>query len=161
MQDALAALSDLATLMKTTFVVDSPEEAQAEFLLQVASAWARGIARKSWVTADQISSLKRDTVVGIILASARRELTNPRRVIHESHGPDSASYNQNAVPPGFFTKEELNFLVGCRNHSGLWSQATYRDDIQTTIGYLYATDPGLPLAMYAPWDPGWDESVHL
>jgi hypothetical protein len=147
--------------MKTTFDSGSPEEAQAELLLQMASGWARVEARKTWATVDQIPPLKQDTVVGIILASVRRELRNPNRVIYEVHGPDSASYNQNAVPPGFFTHEEREFLIGCRKHSGLWSQSTYRDDVSTTIGYLYATNPGIPMPMYAPWDPGWDSSVHL
>jgi hypothetical protein len=163
MQDSLASVEDLAVLMRTSFAEGSDEEAQAEMLLQMASAWARGVAHRLWPTTEDIPALKRDTVVGIILAAVRRELTNPRRVVYEVHGPDSASYNQAACPPGFFTEEERRYLLACKGSSGSWwVQGTYRDDPETTAGYLYSSTTRKPFPMYAPHDTeGWGNSYHL
>jgi len=159
---ALATVADLAVLMRTSFSEGSAEEAQAELVLELASAWARGYAQKLWPTLDDVSALKRETVKGIILSSARRELTNPRRVVYEVHGPDSASYNQAACPPGFFTDEELRFLQSCRKTGNTWVQRTYRDDPEVTAGYLYATGLSKPIPMYAPHDTeGWENSFRL
>lgn len=160
MQPALATVTDLAVLMQTTFVDGSPEKAQAEMLLQMASAWARSTARKVWATVADISEYRRDTVVGIILTAVRRELRNPSRAVYEVHGPDSASYNQAAVPPGFFTAEELKYLTSCRSASGSWFVLeTYRDDPEVSAGYLYSTNTNRPIPFYAPGDTeGWEAS---
>jgi hypothetical protein len=82
--------------------------------------------------------------------------------VYEVHGPDSASYNQAAVPPGFFTEEETKYLLSCRKTGSTWIQKTYRDDPETTCGYLYATSLGKPIPMYAPYDTeGWQNSYQL
>lgn len=161
MQSALASTADLATFMKVEF--DEAATEQAGLVLQLASAWARSIAHKLWATAEDIAEFRRDTVVGIILASSRRELTNPRRVTYEVHGPDSASYNQKAVPAGFFTDEELKYLQACRGSTGsLWTVETYRDEPEVSDGYLYATTTSKPFPMYAPYDTeGWQNSYQL
>ncbi len=161
MQSALASTSDLATFMKVAF--DEAATEQAELVLQLASAWARSIAHKLWAEPEDIAEFRRDTVIGIILASARRELTNPRRVTYEVHGPDSASYNQKAVPAGFFTDEEEKYLRACRGSSGsMWTVETYRDEEATSEGYLHSATTAKPFPMYAPYDTeGWQNSYHL
>lgn len=154
MQAALATVEDLATLTKKTFATGSDELAQAELLLQMASAWARSKAKRLWPTPDDISDSKRDTVIGIILAAVRRELANPKRVTYEVYGPNTASYNQAACPPGFFTDEETAFLNTCSVHGNWYIQNTYRDDHRETVGYLRATNLRDPIPMFAPGDPG-------
>lgn len=157
---ALATVEDLATLMRTSFTGSA--EAQAELVLELASAWARGYAGKLWPTIDDVAELRRETVKGIVLASARRELTNPRRVVYEVHGPDSASYNQEACPPGFFTVEEIKYLASCRSTGSWWVMNTYRDEPEATAGYLYSATTSKPFPMYAAGDTeGWENSYHL
>lgn len=158
MQAALAEVSDLATLMKVTFTDPSDELAQAEFLLQMASAWARSYAQRLWPTTSDIPATKSDTVVGIILAAVRRDLVNPRRTTYEVQGPETASYNQAACPPGFFTTEEINYLERCSVTGNWWVQKTYRDDYRESIGYLWATGIRAPIPMYASDDPGYGTS---
>lgn len=162
MQEALASIDDLATWMRTTFEVGSDREDQAEFLLKLASAWARSYAQRVWPTVEDIPASKRHTVAGIILAACRRELLNPRRATYEVHGPDSASYNEAACPPGFFTEEEIGYLRRCSTTgTNWWVQKTYRDDPCETAGYLFATDFKAPIPMYAPYDTeGWLNSYH-
>lgn len=159
MQPALATVSDLAVLMQTTFVDGSPEKAQAEMLLQMASAWARSTARKLWATVADIPEYRRDTVVGIILTAVRRELRNPSRAVYEVHGPDSASYSAASVPSGFFTDEELKYLIGSRASGSWFVMETYRDDPEVSAGYLYSVNSGRPIPFYAPGDTeGWENS---
>jgi len=161
MQTALATVSDLATLMQTEFTDGSPELAQAELLLQMASAWARSYAQRLWPTVESIPDYRRDTVVGIILASVRREIVNPRRVTYEVQGPETATYSQASCPPGFFTTEEASYLKSCSLTSSWWVQRTYRDDWQETVGYLYATGIKAPIPMFAHDDPGFPGSYTL
>lgn len=162
MQAALASVSDLATLMQTTttesFPDASAELAQAELLLQMASAWARSYAQRLWPTVASIPDYRQDTVVGIILAAVRRELINPRRVTYEVQGPESATYNIKACPPGFYTDEEISYLERCSVTSNWWVQSTYRDDHQETLGYLFATGIKAPVPMYVQGDPGFGSS---
>ena len=148
--------------MGVEFAEGSPQRGQAELVLQLASAWARSIARKAWASVDAIPDWRRDTVVGIILAASRRELQNPRRVIYEVHGPDSASYNQSSCPPGFFTEPEERYLLSCKGSTGSWwAMETYRDDPEVSTGYLYAANSAHPIPMYAPYDSeGWENSDH-
>ena len=154
---ALATVEQLARWTQWEFDEDSPESAQAEDVLLMASEWARSIAGKLWATAADAPR----TVVGIVLASARREIENPRRVTYEVKGPESASYNALNYPAGFFTEPEYKFLRKFRKTGGLWSQSSYRDLADEQIGYLYVTNTNEPLPMYWPGDPGWDETAHL
>ncbi|OQW34505.1 MAG: hypothetical protein A4E20_10825 [Nitrospira sp. SG-bin2] len=158
MQEALATVTDLATLMKKSFADESPELAQAELLLQMASAWARSYAQRVWPTTEHIPATKRDTVVGIILAGVRRELQNPKRVTSETYGPNSAAYSP--CPPGFFTPEEIAYLQRCSVTGNWWVQSTYRDDPEESIGYVWATDFKAPIPMYAPGDPGYGSAYY-
>lgn len=154
---ALATVEQLARWTQWELVEDSPEFAQAEDVLLMASEWARSIAGKLWATAADAPR----TVVGIVLASARREIENPRRATYEVKGPESASYNVQNYPAGFFTEPEYKFLRKFRSTAGLWSQSSYRDLADEQIGYLYVTNTNEPLPMYWPGDPGWDETAHL
>lgn len=165
MQAALASVSDLATLMQTTveesFPDSSAELAQANLLLQMASAWARSYAQRLWPTVDAIPDYRQDTVVGIILAAVRRELVNPRRVTYEVQGPESATYNLASCPPGFYTTEEVTYLKSCSLSGSWWVQKTYRDEPRETIGYLRATGIRAPIPMFARDDPGYEGSYTL
>lgn len=155
---ALATTAELGRWMEEDFSDgDDSSTQRAEDVLLMASEWARAIAGKLWATAEDAPT----TVVGIVLASARREMENPRRVTYEVKGPESASYNQANYPPGFFTEAEYKFLRKFRKTGGLWTLGTYRDTEEQTLGYLYAGDTTKPLPWSAPGDPGWEESVHL
>jgi hypothetical protein len=153
---SLATVEELARW--TQWELSTPaESAQAEDVLLMASEWARSIAGKPWPTAQDAPR----TVVGIILASARREIENPRRATYEVMGPMAASYSQQNCPPGFFTEGEYKFLRRQRKGAGLWSLTSYKDDEDLTIGYLYAIDMNKPIPMFSPLDPGWDDTDHL
>lgn len=154
---ALATLDELARWTQWEFEDDSPESAQAEDILVMASEWARSIAGKLWATAADAPK----TVIGIVLAASRREIENPRRVTYEVKGPESASYNPLNCPPGFFTEPEIKFLRKFRKSGGLWSLSSYRDWPDDQIGYLYAGLGSEPMPMYSPRDPGWEDSAHL
>lgn len=155
---ALATVEQLARWTQWSFEEDSPEFAQAEDVLLMASEWARSIAGKLWATAEEAPR----TVVGIVLAAARREIENPRRVTYEVQGPQSASYNVQNYPAGFFTEGEYKYLRKYRSGGGgLWSLSSYRDLADEQIGYLYAGTGDKPLPMYWPGDPGWDETARL
>jgi hypothetical protein len=154
---ALATVEQLQRWTQWEFEEDSPEFAQAEDVLLMASEWARSIAGKLWATAESTPK----TVVGIVLAAARREIENPRRATYEVKGPESASYNQQNYPAGLFTEPEYRFLRRFRKSGALWSLSSYRDLKDDQIGYLYAGTGSEPLPMYWPGDPGWEESAHL
>lgn len=154
---ALATVEQLQRWTQWEFEEDSPEFAQAEDILLMASEWARSIAGKLWATAESAPK----TVVGIVLAAARREIENPRRVTYEVKGPESASYSQQNCPTGFFTDAESKFLRRFRSSGALWSISSYRDLKDEQIGYLFAGNGSEPLPMFWPGDPGWEESAHL
>lgn len=154
---ALATVGQLERWTQWELESGSPEFAQAEDVLLMASEWARSVAGKLWATTESVPR----TVVGIILASARREIENPRRVTYEVKGPESASYNQHNYPAGFFTESEYRYLRKYRKSGALWSLSSYRDLADEQIGYLFAGDGSEPLPMFWPGDPGWEESAHL
>jgi hypothetical protein len=153
---ALATVEELARW--TQWELSTPaESAQAEDVLLMASEWARAISGKLWATAADAPK----TVVGIVLASARREIENPRRATYEVKGPESASYNADNCPPGFFTEPEHKFLRKFRKTAGFWSLSSYRDWPGDEIGYLYAGSGSEPFPMYWPGDPGWEDAARL
>ncbi|ATN93981.1 head-tail adaptor Ad1 [Mycobacterium phage Kumao] len=156
---ALASVNELAVWMDVEFENDSPEYQRAELVLEMASHWARTIANKPWLSASEEGFPP--TVKGVVLAAARREMENPRRVVYEVKGPESASYNQKNYPPGFFTDPEYQYLRSFRKTGALWSLSSYRDDPEMTIGYLMAGEVGKPLPVFHPNDPGWKDSYHL
>lgn len=130
---------------------------RAELILNLASDWAREFARKTWLTAGDAPP----TVSGLVLAGARREFVNPKRVTYEVKGPESASYDRAAYPPGFFTEAEEARL--CKYHStgSLWTQGTYRDLYEETDGWLEILPTGGYMKVYAGSDPGSEEAYHL
>lgn len=154
---ALATTDALGRWMEEEFPAGDSSTQRAEDILLMASEWARTVSGKLWPTAADCPT----TVVGIVLASARREIENPRRATYETKGPESASYSAANYVPGFFTEAEHKFLRKFRKTAGLWSMGSYRDDEMMTIGYLYATDTNKPLPWSSPGDPGWEESAHL
>lgn len=155
---ALATVEQLARWTQWEFGDDSPESAQAEDVLLMASEFARSIAGKLWATAEDAPR----TVVGIVLAAARREIENPRRVSYEVKGPESASYNVANCPPGFFTDAEMKFLRKFRNGGGgLWSLSSYRDEDGSLDGYVFAGGGSKPMALYDSGDPGWEGTIRL
>lgn len=139
--DQLATVADLATWLGVEF--DDADTARAEFILRVASGWARDVSGKLWP--DRVAADFPQTVFGIVLASSRREFENPRRVTYDVKGPESTSYSQAAYPPGFFTDGEITYLRKFRRTGGLWTQATYRDNFDQTLAYLRITDVNKPM----------------
>src|SRR6478736_1899113 len=150
----LVALSDLATYMRTTF--SGTQEAQAELVLRVVSAWARTEGGKNWNSTDLLPP---DDVVGVVLSAARRELSNPDRIITESMGPLSVT---RAKPPeGFFLAGELAILRK-KSSGSLFTISTMREESGWGTGYLHMTqdlsDEPFPYMNYG--EPGWDETIH-
>lgn len=156
--DQLATAAELATWMGASFEED--DVARAEFILRVTSGWARQIAGKLWTDRDAVDFPI--TVKGIVLAASRREFENPRSVTYEVKGPESASYNALAYPPGFFTPPEEKFLQRFRKGGGLFTIRSYRDDWTETLGYIRTLDStAKPIPYFNYGDPGWEESEHL
>lgn len=153
---ALATAAQLAIWMRrSTFT--GAELAQAELVLQVVSAWARSIAGKAWNNDDCPPP---DDVVGVILSAARRELSNPDRVIKEDMGPLSVT---RADPPeGFFTAGELAILRK-KTNGGLFTISTRRESKGWGVGYLHMReeldDEPFPYLNYG--EPGWWDTIHL
>jgi hypothetical protein len=138
-------------------VFDDDDLPRASYIIRVVSGWAREVASKLWPTADSCPI----TAKGIVLAASRREFENPRHVTYEVKGPESATYNQQAYPPGFFTPEEEKYLKKFRPRGGLWSQSTYRDHHRESWGYIRLLQGGKPIPYFCPGDPGWWEAEHL
>ena len=151
---SLVEVSDLETFMRITFDTDSKRD-QAELVLQVVSAWARTVGGKNWDTQNPAP----DDVVGVVLSAARRELTNPDRVITESMGPLSVTW---AKPPEqFFTAGELAILRK-KSASGLYTVSTHREEKGWGTGYLYmrgdvSVEP-MPVTNYG--EPDWEGTYH-
>jgi len=152
--DQLATVAQLQAWMNATF--DSGDTARAAWVLRVASGWARTVAGKIWP--DPNAADFPVTVQGIVLASARREMENPRRVVHEVKGPESASYLPAAVPPDFFTEAECKFLKRFRPGGGLFTIRTMKDDEEWTLGYIRVLGSSRPIPYFNYGDPGWFES---
>lgn len=155
--DQLATTAELAIWTGVTF--DDDDTTRAELIIRVVSGWARSVSGKLWPNRDDAANFP-ITARGIVLAASRREFENPRHVTYEVKGPESATYSQQAYPPGFFTEPEENFLKRFRPRGGLWTQATYRDDPWETIGYVRILGADRPFPYFSPGDPGWWESEH-
>ena len=152
--DQLATVAQLQTWMGVTF--NESDTARAAYVLRVASYWARMVAGKIWP--DRNAADFPPTVNGIVLASARREVENPRRVIHETKGPEAASYLPAAVPDGFFTEAECKMLKRFRPGGGLFTIRTMKDEEEWTLGYIHVLGSTKPLPYFNYGDPGWFES---
>jgi hypothetical protein len=149
----LVTVDDLSTFMRKTFTAD--EEDQAYMILQVVSSWARTEARKNWN--DDVPAP--DDVVGVVLSAARRELVNPDRVITESMGPLSVTYDK--PPDGFFTRGEMAILRK-KSSGSLFTISTRREEAGWGTGYLHMredlSDEPFPYLNYG--EPGWDGTLH-
>lgn len=152
--DQLATVAQLQTWMNLQF--NTADAARAAYVLRMASGWARIVAGKIWP--DPNAADFPVTVQGIVLASGRREVENPRRVIHETKGPEAASYLPAAVPDGFFTPAEQKFLLKFRPGGGLFTIRTMKDDEEWTLGYIRALGSSKPIPYFNYGDPGWFES---
>lgn len=152
---SLVSVTDLATYMRTSF--QGPAESQAELILQVVSAWARTEGGKAWNLTD---NLPPDDVIGVILSAARREVSNPDRIITESMGPLSVTRAQ--PPAGFFTAAE-SAILRRKNSGGFFTVSTRREEKGWGVGYLHMredlSDEPFPYLNYG--EPGWDETIHL
>lgn len=151
---ALAApLVDTGTLsafMRAPF--SDSEDEQAYLILQVVSAWARTVGGKNWNLTDTPPP---DDVVGVVLSAARREMTNPNRVISEALGPVSVTW---APPPeGFFTPAELRILAK-KSSGSLFTVSTRREEESWGVGYIHMTadlsDEPFPYLNYG--EPGYE-----
>ena len=151
----LASLADLAKYMRKTFTASEGE--QAYLTLQVVSAWARTEGKKNWNNSD---SLPPDDVVGVVLSAARREMTNPDRVITQSMGPMSVTYEK--APVGFFTPAELAILRK-KSSGSLFTVSTRREEDSWSMGYLHMREDlsDEPFPYLGNGEPGWEGTIIL
>jgi hypothetical protein len=154
----LASVDDLATLMKLAPFTGIDLD-QATLVIQIVSAWARGVSGQAWP--DAPTGVPPD-VRAVVLTASRRELNNPDKVITETMGPFNVTYS--TPPDGFFTPAELAILRRFAGRpAGLFTISMSRGDVPTafTDGYLSFGDGGEPLPYYAFGDPGWGCSDHF
>lgn len=151
----LISVDDLSTYMRTTFT--GAAEDQAYLVLQVVSAWVRTVGQKNWNGTDLLPP---DDVVGVVLSAARRELTNPDRIISETMGP--LSVTRAAPPDGFFTAGELAILRR-KAKGSLFTISTSREEEAWSVGYIHMRDDlsDEPFPYMDHRDPGWPGSIHL
>lgn len=156
---ALASVDDLQALMGVTFTSD--QRAQAELVLNMVSAWARGFSGQSWP--DPASAP--EDVSWVVLAAAKRELRNPDRAIQKSKGPFSVTYDK--LPDGAFLPAELAILRRFRGGGGLFTVQFGRSDTVVDPfaggrdGYLVDGAAGDPIPYYRSDEPGWEDSYHF
>lgn len=150
----LATVEQLSTYMRKTFT--TTEGQQAYLTLQVVSAWARTEAKKNWNGSDLLPP---DDVVGVVLSAARREMTNPDRVVSQSMGAMSVTYEK--APVGFFTPGELAILRK-KSSGSLFTVSTRREDQSWGMGYLHMRDDlsDDPFPYLNHGEPGWEGTVH-
>ncbi|AJD82103.1 head-to-tail adaptor [Mycobacterium phage EniyanLRS] len=155
---ALVSVEEFTTFLRVPLPEEGSEKhTQMEFLLTLASDWARELSCKPWLLpADAPVTAK-----GIILAASRREWNNPKRVSYVVKGPQSATFMQSAYPPGFFTDAEEAKLRSYGRSTGNWGVIeTYRDDEEQLNGYLEVYPHGGLMPVYHPDDIGYGGSIH-
>jgi len=148
--DPLATVEELSTFMRTNFSAGS-EYDQAELILQVVSSWVRTMGQKNW---NSTNLLPPGDVVGVVLSAARRELTNPDRIISESMGP--VSITRQPPPDGFFTKGEMA-IIRKKSSGSLYTISVTREDDRWAMGYIHMTQDlsDEPFPYLDQWDPGY------
>lgn len=158
MAAAFASAGDLAAFLGIDVPASGSKDlARMNLILQLASDWARDLARRAWAAPGDAPA----TVKGIVLASARREWDNPKRVGYETKGPESAAYIQAAYPAGFFTDAEERWFRKFHTSGGLFTISTSRDSEEESEGYLRIAGDGGYFPMWSPLDPGWEASLRL
>lgn len=118
---SLVSIQDLQALMKVDFTGDALE--QAQLVLDMASSWARVVSGRAWPDAPTGVP---DDVRAVVLQAARRELTNPEKIIERSMGPFSVKFS--APPDGFFSPAELAILKRFRKSQGLMTMGVTRGE---------------------------------
>lgn len=148
--DPLATVEELSTFMRTNFSA-GPEYDQAELILQVVSTWVRTMGQKNWNNTDLLPP---GDVVGVVLSAARRELTNPDRIISESMGPISVT--RQPPPEGFFTKGEMA-IIRKKSSGSMYTIPFTREDDRWAMGYIHMTQDlsDEPFPYLDQWDPGY------
>lgn len=151
----LASVSDLQTLMKTTFSGDDLD--QASLVLNIVSSWVRVVSGQLWP--DAPSGVPYD-VIGVVLAASRRELKNPDGAIaSKAKGPFSVTYS--APPPDFFTPAELAILKRFRRSAGLRTIGTTRGEHgRPDIGFLQFGNGDVLFPAFTEGELGFMESIH-
>ncbi|SIL71982.1 Uncharacterised protein [Mycobacteroides abscessus subsp. abscessus] len=145
--------------MGVTFTQD--QRAQAELVLNMVSAWARGYSGQSWPDPASVP----EDIPWVVLSAAKRELRNPDRAVSKAKGPFSVSYGR--LPDGAFLPAELAILRRYRGGGGLFTVQFGRSD--TTIdpfafgkdGFLEDGSGGDPIPYYRRDEPGWEDSYHF
>jgi hypothetical protein len=155
MLKALASVDDLAKGIDGG--IDSEDEDRAEWILQVVSGWARGIARRDWLTTDPPND-----VVAVVLLASRRLFQSGEHgfLVQWNEGPLGEKYSEKNVPEGVFLPAELAILERVWRKRGLWTKSFYRDDVSTSIGYLNTVPAGKLMPVFQKNEPFFDESIH-
>lgn len=118
---------------------ETVEDARAEAALDDASAIIRAVARKDWVTEDELDADVPDVLLTICCRAAVRALTNPRGLESETTGPFGAQY-ANASADVYLTRAERDMIRSVAGQtSGVWTLGTTRSD-GTAYGDLVEVD---------------------
>lgn len=155
---ALVTVSEFSTFLRVSEPAEGTETyTRMDYLLTLASDWARELSRKSWLLATDAPVTAR----GIILAACRREWNNPKRLSYVVKGPQSATFIQSAYPAGFFSDAEVAKLESYGRSTGNWvSMTAWREDELELNGYLEVYPYGGLMPVYHPDDIGYDDSIH-
>lgn len=94
--------------------------------LDDASALVRTEAGLTWLDINDDLDSVPDIVVTITLSVARRIYENPRGIVHETTGPFSARFGEQAAQAIYLTDTEKEILNRYRTTSGVWTMPTTR-----------------------------------
>lgn len=140
--------------MGKTLSGDAATRAQA--VIDIVSAWARGVSGQRW--SDAPSGVP-DDVRAVVLQASRRELTNPERFKTREMGPFKAGYGD--PPDGMFYPGELSILRRFKGGSLRAIETTRGEEYRPAVGYLKFGDSNEPFPAFLSGEPGYDGSYHL
>ena len=109
--------------------IDDIDANRLDAAIDDASALVRTVARQTWLNdAETAVEDVPDAIVTVVANVARRGYRNPLGIVHETEGPFSARYGEDAAQGIYLTDAERELVESFRTTSGLWSMRTSRDD---------------------------------
>lgn len=131
------------------------ELARVEGVCEDASVLVRFVSGQAWLDPDDESQVKAPEIVTLIARRcAERAVRNPEGFSSESAA--DYSYQRNgAVGEGglYLTEQEVKDLQNASGSgkTGLWTQGTYRGDLDGCVREWVWTVPGTEPILYAEW----------
>lgn len=143
---------------------DAAAQARAAAVLRAASMLVRRETGRAWLASageldDSTPTIDvddLDVAQTVVKQVAERKWRNPGGVVHETTGPFSARYSEDAGKGLHLTdiEEELLAPYKTTKRSGIWALSTTRGDVETTTTYLEVEySSGLTPAEPIPWLP--------